>query len=688
MLQLSLSTSLMPPTAPGAGPNPASSGVFALVLADALSPIAAPAADGGTIAIAGAPRQAAADPGKTLPIDVAKGADAADPALAWLAFTTPATPSAGAQKPSAAPAANSATDTALPQTADQTAPGKQPVESITIPVVVPTTTSSPAPAAAPDTTNSSGPIQQKKKLAKGAVPDAAAGLDPTAKTPAAAPTDAMPVAVPSPFARPPANEGHKDCTHGRHGGSAPRHKKLDAGDGNPVSGAAAAVIATALPTVKAPDSTAAPSSLAGVAPTSANPASTIRAVPVGLPSSLAEAVAVTAAPAAATPTDHPSTAAASQTPVSPSAVAPTGAPATSKAFSLPAGKQNDALDLPLVKETTPVIRSAPASAAAVTATATPSAPRQATTTIPLPQVRPAATGGLPAAPADSAIPVANAASGAAVSSVTPPSGPAPAAQTVIVSPVTAPDHSTAAAPSGERPAAPAAVAASPTPAAQQATPAPAVAAPQPAPPALAQPAGVVFGIALSAAVAADQRPALDDKTSPRDAALQALTAAAGSAQPLAMVAAAGGAQHGALDTRRDDWPQAMIDRIEALRDAADAQDTSIRLVPDALGKVDVSIRHDGDAVHVHFAAEAPATQQLIADAQPRLADAAQARGLRLGQTSVDGGNAGTGASANQQHQQQQGGGAAPQSRSPIRPARAPVPAAPDGAAAPDSTRLA
>jgi len=677
MLQLSLSTSLMPPAAPGAGPNPAPSGTFALALADALIPIAAPAADGGTIAIDGPPRQAAADPGKTLPADVAKGADAADPALAWLAFTAPATPSVDAQKPSVTPAANSAVDTALPPMADQTAPGKQPVESITIPVVVPITTSSPAAAVAPAPTSSGGPTQQKKELAKGTIPHAAAVIVPTWKTPAAAPPDAMPVAAPSPTARPPATEDHKDRAHGRHGGSSPRHKTIDAGDGDTVSAATAAVIAPVLPTLEAPDSAAAPSSLTGVTSTSAAPASTSRAVPVGLPSSLAAAVAVTAAPAAATPTDQPSTAAASQTPASPTAVAPAGAPAMAKAFSLPAGKQNDALDLPLVKETAPTIRSTPASAAAA---ATPIAPRQTTPTILMSQAQPAAIGTLPAATTGSAVTVANAASGAAVSSVTPPSGPISVPQTVIVSPAS---HSTAAILSGERPADPTAVAASPTPATQQATPAPAVLAPQPAMSAPAQPAGAVFGIALSAAVAADQRPALDDKASPRDAALQALTAAAGSAPPLATVAAAaGGAQQGALDMRRDDWPQAMIDRIEALRDAADANNTSIRLVPDALGKVDVSIRHDGDAVHVHFTAEAPQTRQLLADAQPRLADAAQARGLRLAQTSVDAGS--TGAST----QQQQQGGATPQPRNPIRPARTPAAAAQDSAAAPDSTRLA
>jgi flagellar hook-length control protein FliK len=80
----------------------------------------------------------------------------------------------------------------------------------------------------------------------------------------------------------------------------------------------------------------------------------------------------------------------------------------------------------------------------------------------------------------------------------------------------------------------------------------------------------------------------------------------------------------------------MIDRIEALRDDANANDTSIRLKPEALGRVDVSLRtHADGAVSVHFAAEQPATRTLLADAAPQLNAAAEARGIRLAGTSVD-----------------------------------------------------
>jgi flagellar hook-length control protein FliK len=96
----------------------------------------------------------------------------------------------------------------------------------------------------------------------------------------------------------------------------------------------------------------------------------------------------------------------------------------------------------------------------------------------------------------------------------------------------------------------------------------------------------------------------------------------------------------ALDTRRDDWPQRLIDRIDAARDAANAADTRIRLVPEALGKIDIALRQEGDTLHVRFTVEQAATRELLAGAQARLADLAEARGLRLGQTGVDGGHAG------------------------------------------------
>ena len=92
--------------------------------------------------------------------------------------------------------------------------------------------------------------------------------------------------------------------------------------------------------------------------------------------------------------------------------------------------------------------------------------------------------------------------------------------------------------------------------------------------------------------------------------------------------------------RREDWPQRLLDRIEAVRDAADAGDTRIRLEPQALGKIDVQIARDGDTLNLRFAAEQPQTRALLENAQPRLAELAAERGLKLGQAQVSGGQAG------------------------------------------------
>ncbi len=145
-----------------------------------------------------------------------------------------------------------------------------------------------------------------------------------------------------------------------------------------------------------------------------------------------------------------------------------------------------------------------------------------------------------------------------------------------------------------------------------------------------------------------------------------VAAAATGAQSAPAVAATGHDQQPALDTRRQEWTGRMIERIEALRDAAPVRETRISLMPEALGKLDVSIRQDGDGVHVHFNAETQAARQLIADAQPRLAEIAEQRGLRLGSTSIESGNAGSAGAGSGQRQD-----AAPrQSQQPSAPASA------------------
>lgn len=151
----------------------------------------------------------------------------------------------------------------------------------------------------------------------------------------------------------------------------------------------------------------------------------------------------------------------------------------------------------------------------------------------------------------------------------------------------------------------------------------------------AQTAGQVFAAAISAAF---ESPAVPVPRTADPVIVQAQTAAA--EQVRTTVQAVSGADQPPLDLSRDDWAGKMIDRIASLRDAAEATDTRIRLAPENLGNVDVSIRREGDRLHVHFAAENPATRQLLTEAAPRLAELADARGVKLGQTSVDAGTGG------------------------------------------------
>jgi hypothetical protein len=182
-------------------------------------------------------------------------------------------------------------------------------------------------------------------------------------------------------------------------------------------------------------------------------------------------------------------------------------------------------------------------------------------------------------------------------------------------------------------------------------------APAPAAP-IALPAGQVFAAAIAAVVQQARR----DEREPGDLRAPAMIGATTfDALHANAVAATADVRQAALDLKQDSGLQGMIDHIELLRDGADANDTRIRLVPDALGAVDVSVRRDGDRVHVHFAAENRASAQLLSDAQPRLADLAEARGLKLGQTSVD-----TGADPNRGQTRQQRADPA----QPIRPAAA------------------
>lgn len=191
---------------------------------------------------------------------------------------------------------------------------------------------------------------------------------------------------------------------------------------------------------------------------------------------------------------------------------------------------------------------------------------------------------------------------------------------------------------------------------------------------ITQPAAQAFAAAMFAAERPARATDRDDPAAELAAAfpfagLTATTPAATSA-----VQATGNAQHALLDTSRSDWMGTMIERIESLRDSGDTsiRETRMRLAPDALGNVDVAIRQGADGqVSVHITADTPAARAMLADAAPKLADMAEARGLKLGQ-SMDGATPGTGSGA--------GNGFA--ERQP-RPNDAPVPLRPAAVAAND-----
>lgn len=115
------------------------------------------------------------------------------------------------------------------------------------------------------------------------------------------------------------------------------------------------------------------------------------------------------------------------------------------------------------------------------------------------------------------------------------------------------------------------------------------------------------------------------------------------AAPASVHAAAPASEPPPIDTGQAEWIDAMIEQIEALRDArADggSATTRLRLSPDALGGIEILLTGEGDGIEVRINADTAAARQLLAEAAPRLVDLAEARGLKLGQSSVDGGGQG------------------------------------------------
>jgi hypothetical protein len=105
------------------------------------------------------------------------------------------------------------------------------------------------------------------------------------------------------------------------------------------------------------------------------------------------------------------------------------------------------------------------------------------------------------------------------------------------------------------------------------------------------------------------------------------------AQPAPLHPAFAASHRPVIDTGRAEWMQAMIDRIAEMPQAEGGRrDAQIRLVPDALGPVEVKIEQRQERLHVTLQAETPQARQLLSDAAPKLHELAEARGIRFAQT--------------------------------------------------------
>lgn len=161
-------------------------------------------------------------------------------------------------------------------------------------------------------------------------------------------------------------------------------------------------------------------------------------------------------------------------------------------------------------------------------------------------------------------------------------------------------------------------------------------APSPAVPRRVPVTPVVAAAASPAATTMTAADLIPAALRPRTAAAPVVTvadpASVGLSAPLATASPA--AEPAPIDTHAAEWIEGMIEQIEVLRDArADGASatTRIRLSPDALGAVEIVLVGEGEAIEVRINADTAAARTLLAEAAPRLADMAEARGLKLAQ---------------------------------------------------------
>lgn len=94
-----------------------------------------------------------------------------------------------------------------------------------------------------------------------------------------------------------------------------------------------------------------------------------------------------------------------------------------------------------------------------------------------------------------------------------------------------------------------------------------------------------------------------------------------------------------IDTGRAEWLQNMIERIAEMPQADGKREAQLRLLPDALGPVEVKIEQREQRLHVTMNAQTPEARQLLSDAAPKLQELAEARGIRFAQTGFGGADA-------------------------------------------------
>jgi flagellar hook-length control protein FliK len=83
--------------------------------------------------------------------------------------------------------------------------------------------------------------------------------------------------------------------------------------------------------------------------------------------------------------------------------------------------------------------------------------------------------------------------------------------------------------------------------------------------------------------------------------------------------------------------QAMIERIGDIAQSDARREAQIKLLPSALGALEVKIVQRDEQMHVTLTSDNAQARQLLSDAAPRLQELAEARGLRFAQADIGGG---------------------------------------------------